>query len=119
MFAGHDEEPATVVDLKGPLRFRAWPLRLAHNFRLLRISPLRAPSRNSSTASRTVLRAFLEADDGVRTRDPQLGKLMLYQLSYVRKAPSLAAVLEPVAPRMPGTSLRPQGVSRPRRIWPP
>ena len=25
-----------------------------------------------------------EADDGVRTRDPQLGKLMLYQLSYVR-----------------------------------
>ena len=24
------------------------------------------------------------ADDGVRTRDPQLGKLMLYQLSYVR-----------------------------------
>ena len=26
----------------------------------------------------------VEADDGVRTRDPQLGKLMLYQLSYVR-----------------------------------
>ena len=26
----------------------------------------------------------LRADDGVRTRDPQLGKLMLYQLSYVR-----------------------------------
>jgi SHS2 domain-containing protein len=25
-----------------------------------------------------------QADDGVRTRDPQLGKLMLYQLSYVR-----------------------------------
>ena len=24
------------------------------------------------------------ADNGVRTRDPQLGKLMLYQLSYVR-----------------------------------
>jgi hypothetical protein len=28
--------------------------------------------------------AFSRADDGVRTRDPQLGKLMLYQLSYVR-----------------------------------
>ena len=28
--------------------------------------------------------SFREADDGVRTRDPQLGKLMLYQLSYVR-----------------------------------
>jgi hypothetical protein len=28
--------------------------------------------------------AFYGADDGDRTRDPQLGKLMLYQLSYVR-----------------------------------
>jgi hypothetical protein len=28
------------------------------------------------------------ADDGDRTRDPQLGKLMLYQLSYVREAVS-------------------------------
>ena len=27
----------------------------------------------------------LQAGDGVRTRDPQLGKLMLYQLSYTRK----------------------------------
>jgi hypothetical protein len=25
------------------------------------------------------------AGDGIRTRDPQLGKLMLYQLSYSRK----------------------------------
>jgi hypothetical protein len=31
--------------------------------------------------------SFDEADDGVRTRDPQLGKLMLYQLSYVRAKP--------------------------------
>jgi hypothetical protein len=30
-------------------------------------------------------RGFYEADDGDRTRDPQLGKLMLYQLSYVRE----------------------------------
>ena len=28
----------------------------------------------------------VRADDGDRTRDPQLGKLMLYQLSYVREA---------------------------------
>jgi hypothetical protein len=28
----------------------------------------------------------LRADDGDRTRDPQLGKLMLYRLSYVREA---------------------------------
>ena len=26
-----------------------------------------------------------EAGDGVRTHDPQLGKLMLYQLSYARE----------------------------------
>ncbi len=26
------------------------------------------------------------ADDGIRTRDPHLGKVMLYQLSHVRKA---------------------------------
>ena len=29
----------------------------------------------------------VRADDGDRTRDPQLGKLMLYQLSYVREPP--------------------------------
>jgi hypothetical protein len=28
--------------------------------------------------------SFSRADDGARTHDPQLGKLMLYQLSYVR-----------------------------------
>ena len=27
---------------------------------------------------------FVEAGDGARTHDPQLGKLMLYQLSYAR-----------------------------------
>jgi hypothetical protein len=27
-----------------------------------------------------------QAGDGVRTRDPQLGKLMLYQLSYSRNS---------------------------------
>jgi len=26
----------------------------------------------------------LKAENGIRTRDPQLGKLMLYQLSYFR-----------------------------------
>jgi hypothetical protein len=30
-------------------------------------------------------RGLHEADDGDRTRDPHLGKLMLYQLSYVRE----------------------------------
>ena len=27
---------------------------------------------------------FFGADDGIRTRDPHLGKVMLYQLSHVR-----------------------------------
>jgi hypothetical protein len=34
--------------------------------------------------------ASLRADDGDRTRDPQLGKLMLYRLSYVRARIRLA-----------------------------
>ncbi len=29
--------------------------------------------------------AFFGAGDETRTRDPQLGRLMLYQLSYARK----------------------------------
>src|SRR6202521_2189893 len=31
--------------------------------------------------------AFSGADDGIRTRDPHLGKVMLYQLSHVRLTP--------------------------------
>lgn len=30
-------------------------------------------------------RLFIRAEDGAQTRDPQLGRLMLYQLSYFRK----------------------------------
>ncbi len=29
----------------------------------------------------------LRADDGIRTRDPHLGKVMRYQLRYVRTPP--------------------------------
>ena len=29
------------------------------------------------------------ADDGIRTRDPNLGKVVLYQLSHVRVEPKL------------------------------
>ncbi len=32
---------------------------------------------------------ILEAGDGARTHDPQLGKLMLYQLSYTRAVRAL------------------------------
>ena len=31
-----------------------------------------------------VYQHFSRADDGIRTRDPHLGKVMLYQLSHVR-----------------------------------
>ena len=30
---------------------------------------------------------FCGADDGIRTRDPHLGKVVLYQLSHVRMRP--------------------------------
>jgi hypothetical protein len=43
-------------------------------------------------ASRRQAAWLREAGDGARTRDPQLGKLMLYQLSYTRVRLSLAAV---------------------------
>ena len=39
------------------------------------------------TATAADLRS-LGADDGIRTRDPHLGKVMLYQLSHVRVSPS-------------------------------
>jgi hypothetical protein len=35
------------------------------------------------------LRHHTRADDGIRTRDPHLGKVMLYQLSHVRVCRSL------------------------------
>ena len=31
------------------------------------------------------LHLYSRAEDGAQTRDPQLGRLMLYQLSYFRK----------------------------------
>ena len=48
----------------------------------------RRPSREAARATGA------QADDGVRTRDPQLGKLMLYQLSYVRALDILAPALQ-------------------------
>jgi hypothetical protein len=37
----------------------------------------------------------LGADDGIRTRDPHLGKVMLYQLSHVRVRPRPASMRQP------------------------
>ena len=40
---------------------------------------------------------LLRAEDEVRTRDPQLGRLMLYRLSYFRiKKCSLVLILNPI-----------------------
>ena len=36
------------------------------------------------TRQRHALKYRYRADDGIRTRDPHLGKVMLYQLSHVR-----------------------------------
>jgi hypothetical protein len=51
----------------------------------LTLASSQTPSRQASSSKSWLFPAgFWRADDGVRTRDPQLGKLMLYQLSYVR-----------------------------------
>jgi hypothetical protein len=64
-----DCPPAAALPQALRLRFSA-PSRRAR--RTPRVPPARAMIRKP------------RADDGVRTRDPQLGKLMLYRLSYVR-----------------------------------
>ena len=59
----------------------------------LRLSPLHTTGFAAGTGSlpqperlprRPRFQGLFEAGDGVRTHDPQLGKLMLYQLSYAR-----------------------------------
>ena len=47
----------------------------------------------------------LRAINGARTRDPQLGKLVLYQLSYYRKVERIKekAIMEPIPGLEPGT----------------
>ena len=47
------------------------------------------------------------AGDGARTHDPQLGKLMLYQLSYAREACILAVSLIHASPRRPYSGIFP------------
>ena len=45
------------------------------------------PSRFGRHRHAPILKLSDEAGDGARTHDPQLGKLMLYQLSYTRVVP--------------------------------
>ena len=46
-------------------------------------------ARRPDTAEPQVRSPEIGADDGIRTRDPHLGKVVLYQLSHVRAAPIL------------------------------
>ncbi len=43
--------------------------------------------RSVLSPTTTLTWTFFGADDGIRTRDPHLGKVMLYQLSHVRLFP--------------------------------
>ena len=70
-----------------------------------------------------MLTSYTRADDGLRTRDLQLGKLALYQLSYVRvggyfSMPGLA--LEPFSKRMNLSEKEPsalQHISKSALLW--
>lgn len=55
----------------------------------------------------------LRADDGIRTRDPHLGKVMLYQLSHVRATAAGAVVHVNSSRRLPG-SRTPRGTAAAR-----
>ena len=51
--------------------------------------PLASGDRQVPLTGESERKLCLEAGDGTRTRDPQLGRLMLYQLSYTRVVGSL------------------------------
>lgn len=44
------------------------------------------PVTSSVSGKRAPAAPIARADDGTRTRDPHLGKVMLYQLSHIRDA---------------------------------
>src|SRR3954462_6259352 len=58
----------------------------------------RAGGRRARRKQALRKRAFLRAGNGARTRDPQLGKLMLYQLSYPRVGPHRSAARSGATP---------------------
>ena len=55
-----------------------------------RLGQDRAMAESGEDGKMPQTRMNSEAGDGARTHDPQLGKLMLYQLSYAREARILA-----------------------------
>ena len=88
MVRGTGIEPATssVSGKRSPAELTApgsrnWRWRRESNpcARLCRPLP-----HHSATPPRGLMRLHLRADDGIRTRDPHLGKVMRYQLRYIR-----------------------------------
>src|SRR5207244_13095230 len=91
-FANYVAENAT-LDAAKTRGLLTSPVRLLGFGRVCQVRPgglLRDPfgsrrrPRSSSGASGPWPAALPGADDGIRTRDPHLGKVMLYQLSHVR-----------------------------------
>ncbi len=78
--------------------------RLCH----VRVTNRRRGSWRRQEPDRPLTCSFLGADDGIRTRDPNLGKVVLYQLSHVRVGD------EDSAPRRAGLRSR-RGGPRPAR----
>ena len=86
---------------------------LSADFRLMKYWLLRRKNKKSDPLwSRLLVSKLLtfnglgeRAVNGARTRDPQLGKLVLYQLSYYRRTPcaSVAKRVEPIPGLEPGT----------------
>src|SRR4051794_19164853 len=66
----------------------AWTNAQVSQKRFRRTFVERLPPCHPLGQERSVPGALCEAGDGVRTHDPQLGKLMLYQLSYARVEPN-------------------------------
>ena len=59
----------------------------------------RTPTRREKKEPRRLAPGFLGADDEIRTRDPHLGKVMLYQLSHIRMCGNQYSDQTPLAPR--------------------
>ena len=62
-----------------------------HDFRVFCVTErasVTSVSRNEKADNRLIISFLLGAENETRTRDPNLGKVVLYQLSYFRKCGS-------------------------------
>jgi hypothetical protein len=62
-----------------------------------------SPDANQRPSKGPLTRCFVGADDEIRTRDPHLGKVMLYQLSHIRIG------IDNLAVESPDRTTRPTG----------